>query len=103
LVRQSCQRRSGEPAVIPHLPRARESGLSRAAFARRFKSVLGQSPLAYLTGWRMTTARRLLRETELPLSATAERTGYGSEFAFAKAFKRESGRAPGSYRLASAA
>jgi AraC-like DNA-binding protein len=82
---------------------ARESGLSRAAFARRFKSVLGESPLAYLTGWRMTTARRLLRETELPLSAIAERTGYGSEFAFAKAFKRESGRAPGNYRLASAA
>jgi len=82
---------------------ARESGLSRAAFARRFKSVLGESPLAYLTGWRMTTARRLLRETELPLSVIAERTGYGSEFAFAKAFKRESGRAPGNYRLASAA
>jgi AraC-like DNA-binding protein len=82
---------------------ARESGLSRAAFARRFKSVLGESPLAYLTGWRMATARRLLRETELPLSAIAERTGYGSEFAFAKAFKRESGRSPGNYRLASAA
>ncbi len=82
---------------------ARESGLSRAAFARRFKSVLGEPPLAYLTGWRMTTARRLLRETELPLSAIAERTGYGSEFAFAKAFKRECGRAPGNYRLAGAA
>jgi len=82
---------------------ARESGLSRAAFARRFKSVLGEPPLAYLTGWRMTTARRLLRETELPLSAIAERTGYGSEFAFAKAFKRESGRAPGNYRFAGAA
>ena len=32
----------------------------------------------------------------------ALRTGYGSEFPFAKAFKRESGRAPGRYRLASA-
>ena len=82
---------------------ARESGLSRAAFARRFSSVLGEPPLAYLTGWRMTTARRLLRETELPLAAIAERTGYGSEFAFAKAFKRESGTAPGNYRVASAA
>jgi AraC-like DNA-binding protein len=82
---------------------ARESGLSRAAFARRFKSVLGEPPLAYLTGWRMTMARHLLRETGLPLSAIAERTGYGSEFAFAKAFKRESGRAPGNYRFAGAA
>lgn len=82
---------------------ARESGLSRAAFARRFSAVLGEPPLAYLTGWRMAMARRLLRETELPLSAIAGRTGYGSEFAFAKAFKRESGRAPGDYRLARAA
>jgi AraC-like DNA-binding protein len=77
---------------------ARESGLSRAAFARRFSAVLGESPLGYVTGWRMTVARRLLRETDLPLAAVAERTGYGSEFAFAKAFKRESGIAPGSYR-----
>ena len=37
---------------------------TRAAFARRFKSVLGEPPLAYLTGWRMTMARHLLRETE---------------------------------------
>jgi transcriptional regulator GlxA family with amidase domain len=60
-------------------------------------------PLAYLTGWRMMTARRLLRETRLPLAAVAERTGYGSEFAFAKAFKRESGMASGSYRRAAPA
>jgi AraC-like DNA-binding protein len=94
----------GSPAVSWTVETlARESGLSRAAFARRFKSVLGEPPLSYLTGWRMTTARRLLRETGLPLSAIAERTGYASEFAFAKAFKRESGRAPGSYRLAVAA
>ena len=94
----------GSPAVSWTVETlACESGLSRAAFARRFNSVLGEPPLAYLTGWRMTTARRLLRETELPLSAIAERIGYGSEFAFAKAFKRESGRAPGNYRLASAA
>lgn len=78
---------------------AREAGLSRAAFARRFSTVLGMPPLSYLTGWRMTTARRLLRETQLPLAAVAKRTGYGSEFAFAKAFKRELGVAPGNYRL----
>jgi transcriptional regulator GlxA family with amidase domain len=43
-------------------------------------------------------AGRLLRETDLPLAAVAERTGYSSEFALAKAFKREYGEAPGSYR-----
>lgn len=76
----------------------RRAGLSRAAFARRFSALVGQPPLAYLTWWRMTTAARLLRDTGAPLSAVAARTGYTSEFAFAKAFKREFGTAPGGYR-----
>jgi AraC-like DNA-binding protein len=46
----------------------------------------------------MTTACRLLREQDLPLRTVAQRTGYTSEFAFAKAFKREHGVAPGQYR-----
>lgn len=73
-------------------------GLSRAAFARRFTALVGRSPLAYLTWWRMTAAGRLLRTDDLPLRAVAERAGYSSEFAFAKAFKREYGMAPGQYR-----
>ncbi|NYI07449.1 AraC family transcriptional regulator [Allostreptomyces psammosilenae] len=74
------------------------AGLSRAAFARRFAALVGRPPLAYLTWWRMTTAARLLRESDAPLRSVAERTGYTSEFAFAKAFKREHGTAPGEYR-----
>ncbi|WP_030245299.1 AraC family transcriptional regulator [Streptomyces sp. NRRL S-350] len=77
---------------------AERAGLSRAAFARRFTSMVGEPPMAYLTRWRMTTAARLLRESEAPLTAVAARTGYGSEYAFAKAFKREFGQAPGGYR-----
>ncbi|MGW7289267.1 AraC family transcriptional regulator [Streptomyces sp. NPDC054847] len=77
---------------------AARSGLSRAAFARRFNVLVGEPPMAYLTRWRMTTAARLLRESDIPLTAVAARTGYGSEFAFAKAFKREFGLAPGGYR-----
>lgn len=73
-------------------------GLSRAAFARRFTALVGEPPLAYLTRWRMTTAGRLLRSADLPLRLVARRTGYTSEFAFAKAFKREYGVAPGQYR-----
>ncbi|MFE4591371.1 AraC family transcriptional regulator [Streptomyces laurentii] len=76
-------------------------GLSRAAFARRFTTLVGRPPLAYLTWWRMTTAGRLLRADDLPLRAVAQRSGYSSEFAFAKAFKREYGTAPGRYRAAS--
>ncbi len=74
------------------------AGLSRAAFAKRFAELVGEPPMAYLTRWRMTTAARLLRESEAPLAAVAARTGYGSEYAFAKAFKREYGQAPGGYR-----
>ncbi|MEU6231526.1 AraC family transcriptional regulator [Kitasatospora sp. NPDC047058] len=73
-------------------------GLSRAAFARRFTTLVGEPPMAYLTRWRLTTAARLLRESEAPLTAIASRAGYGSEYAFAKAFKREYGQAPGGYR-----
>ncbi|MFG2007092.1 AraC family transcriptional regulator [Spirillospora sp. NPDC048911] len=81
---------------------AGHAGLSRAAFARRFTDLVGSPPLAYLTWWRMTMAARLLRDTELPLRAVAARTGYTSEFAFARAFKREFGAAPGRYRHGSA-
>ncbi|MEU3508134.1 AraC family transcriptional regulator [Streptomyces longwoodensis] len=73
-------------------------GLSRAAFARRFTALVGEPPLAYLTWWRMTTAGRLLRTDDLPLRTVARRTGYASEFAFAKAFKRAYGVPPGRYR-----
>jgi AraC-like DNA-binding protein len=77
---------------------AREAGLSRAAFARRFTRAVGEPPLAYLARWRMTIAARLLRESDLKFAAVAARVGYQSEFAFAKAFKREYGVAPGAYR-----
>jgi transcriptional regulator GlxA family with amidase domain len=82
---------------------AARAGLSRAAFAKRFHTLVGVPPLAYLTHWRMTTAARLLRESDSSLAAVAARTGYGSEFAFAKAFKRAYGQAPGGYRRSHAA
>jgi AraC-like DNA-binding protein len=77
------------------------AGLSRAAFAKRFTTVIGQPPLAYLTWWRMTTAARLLREFDLPLRTVAARCGYASEYAFGKAFKRTYDMAPGLYRTSS--
>ncbi|MFE5715807.1 AraC family transcriptional regulator, partial [Streptomyces sp. NPDC056501] len=61
---------------------AAEAGLSRAPFARRFASLVGRPPLAYLTWWRMTLAERLLRTTDAPLRSVAEQVGYGTEFAF---------------------
>jgi AraC-like DNA-binding protein len=74
------------------------AGLSRAAFARRFTALVGQPPLAYLTWWRMTLAARDLRDGSEPLSAIAKKAGCTSEYAFAHAFKRQRGIAPGHYR-----
>ncbi|SEG95684.1 Helix-turn-helix domain-containing protein [Nonomuraea solani] len=77
---------------------AAEVGLSRAAFARRFATLAGEPPLAYLTRWRMITAAILLKEGTEPLSVIAGRVGYESEFAFARTFSRAHGRPPGRYR-----
>jgi AraC-like DNA-binding protein len=74
------------------------AGLSRAPFAKRFTDLTGQPPVGYLTWWRMTTAARLLRTSEAPLTSIAGTVGYRSEFAFATAFKRQYGTAPGRYR-----
>ncbi|MEV6771107.1 AraC family transcriptional regulator [Nocardia sp. NPDC051030] len=76
------------------------AGQSRAAFARRFQTMTGRPPLTYLTWWRLATAGRLLRESDAPLNEIARQVGYTSEFAFATAFKREYGTAPGRYRHA---
>jgi AraC-like DNA-binding protein len=77
---------------------AGHAGLSRAPFARRFTELVGQPPMRYLTWWRMTTAARLLRESDAPLNVIADAVGYHSEFAFAVAFKRQYDIPPGRYR-----
>jgi len=77
---------------------AREVSLSRATLTRRFTTLVGEPPLAYLTRWRMELAARHLRETSDAVSAIAHRVGYTSEFAFSRAFSRLRGHAPGRYR-----
>jgi transcriptional regulator GlxA family with amidase domain len=72
--------------------------LSRSAFAARFKERVGESPLAYLTRWRMFRAACLLRQSDKPQAEIAGVVGYETEAAFSKAFKRATGIAPGAYR-----
>jgi len=93
---QAVHRDPAHPWTVATL--AAEGRLSRAPFARRFAALVGQPPLSYLTRWRMITAARLLRQDDTPLSVIAGRVGYTSEFAFANAFKRHYGTAPGRYR-----
>src|ERR1700728_1313747 len=93
---QAMHEAAGHPWTVPEL--AAISGLSRAAFARVFRDALGQAPLQYLTEWRVTLARDHLRVGELSLASIAATVGYGSPYAFAAAFRRHHGIAPGTWR-----
>jgi transcriptional regulator GlxA family with amidase domain len=79
---------------------ADEVSMSRSSFAARFTELLEISPLSYVTSWRMQKAQEMLRQGADNLADIANRTGYQSEAAFRKAFKRETGQAPGSFRRA---
>jgi len=77
---------------------AREARMSRSAFAMKFKTVLGQTPLEYLTQWRMHRASAMIRSNHSSFSEAASAVGYGSESSFSRVFKREMGVAPREYR-----
>lgn len=77
---------------------ARSSGLSRAVFAEKFTSAVGQPPIGYLTNWRLMKARRLLRETSLGIDEIALRCGYQSLPSFTRRFKSAFQIGPGAFR-----
>lgn len=74
------------------------AGMSKTVLAEKFAEVIGNSPIEYLTGWRMQIAARWLRESGMTVERMAERCGYDSAPAFSKAFKRSFGVSPGAYR-----
>jgi AraC-like DNA-binding protein len=76
---------------------AAAAGMSRSAFAARFKELLGQTPLEYVTEWRMQKAMQLLEQRDKKLIDVARSVGYESDAAFSKAFKRVVGANPGEY------
>lgn len=73
-------------------------GLSRSALHDRFVRFLGVAPMQYLTRWRMQAATTRLAETSDPILAIADDLGYASAAAFSRAFSREVGEPPASYR-----
>ena len=79
---------------------AKEVAMSRAALAKRFVELIGQSPIQYLAGWRMHVAKHLLRESTFGIGEIAGRVGYESETAFNRAFRREVGSPPATWRQA---
>jgi AraC-like DNA-binding protein len=77
---------------------AREAGLSRTVLSERFRHFLGESPMAYLTRWRLQLGARALIATSHSVAQIASGVGYESEAAFNRAFKREHGLPPARYR-----
>jgi AraC-like DNA-binding protein len=77
---------------------AREVGLSRTVFAERFRELVGDTVMAYVTGRRMHVAAGLLHRGGDGLAQIAQRVGYESDISFSKAFRSWAGEPPGSYR-----
>ncbi len=77
---------------------AAEAGMSRTVFAERFSVLMGETPLRYLTDWRMRIARQDLVESNRALIEIGESIGYQSEAAFNRAFKRHYNMTPGELR-----
>ena len=78
---------------------AAETGVSRAALARRFHDIVGEPPMTFLTGWRLALAADLLCEPDATVGSVAEQVGYSSPFALSTAFKRVRGVSPQEHRV----
>jgi AraC-like DNA-binding protein len=77
---------------------AQTAGASRSVLAERFQRLMGVSPMQYLTQWRMVRAAELLRHSSLQLTHVAQEVGYRTDTAFSRAFRREFGQPPATWR-----
>jgi AraC family transcriptional regulator len=73
---------------------AREAAISKFHFVRSFRAAVGMPPHAFLTQLRLTTARHMLRTTDLPIAEIARLVGYETPRNFSTAFGRHFGFAP---------
>jgi AraC-like DNA-binding protein len=94
------QHNPAEPWTVASL--AAEIGVSRATLARRFNELVGEPPMTFLTGWRLTLAADLLLEPGATIGSVAQLVGYGSSFALSTAFKRVRGVSPAQHRARAA-
>lgn len=88
--------RYAEPWDVASL--AREVGMSRSAFAERFTQLIGEPPMRYFSRWRMKIAANLLRDGRRTSGVVAFDIGFNSEAAFVRAFRREFGEPPATWR-----
>ena len=85
-----------EPIKVEHI--AYICGLNRSYLTRLFKSATGYSLQEYLLSYRIKCAIKLLEKTDKSIQDIAYEVGYTDYFTFAKAFKRQTGKAPREYR-----
>ncbi|MBS0290906.1 MAG: helix-turn-helix transcriptional regulator, partial [Proteobacteria bacterium] len=74
------------------------NGLSRSSLHERFAAMVGDTPMQYLAHWRIQVGAALLRDTPCTVADVALQTGYESEAAFGRAFKRLVGQTPAAWR-----
>ena len=86
----------GKPWTVPLL--AVETDSSRSCLAARFRDVIGEPPMHYLTRIRMQRAARHLLNRSCSIDLVAEEVGYQSSAAFQRAFKRHFGSPPAAWR-----
>ena len=77
---------------------ASAAATSRSVLAERFHHLVGSTPMQYLTQWRMLLAANLLCRSNSPLARIAEDVGYHTDTAFSRAFRREFGAPPATWR-----
>jgi AraC-like DNA-binding protein len=89
-------RKPAHPWTVASL--ASEIGMSRSVLAERFRRYLSETPIAYLTRWRLQLGAQLLTSTSNSVAQIAAEVGYESEPSFNRAFKREFGHPPARFR-----
>ena len=77
---------------------AATAGMSRSLYCREFKRLVGETPLGYLTNWRILKSKEILSESKENISEVAAKVGYQSEAAFNRLFKTKVGITPANYR-----
>ncbi|MDB5281575.1 MAG: hypothetical protein JWO06_650, partial [Bacteroidota bacterium] len=82
--------------TLPQLATA--AGMSRSLYAKEFKRLAGETPLSYLTNWRILKAKEFLLDAKKNIIEIAGEVGYQSEAAFSRIFKSKVGETPATYR-----
>lgn len=77
---------------------AQIAGMSRTSFSNKFKDLIGETPLTYITNWRILQAKELLKESKKSVGEIADKVGYQSEAAFNRIFKKRVAQTPLKYR-----